>query len=192
MTSWEIILDLFPQNQRLELTDKEKDYLPVYASEAFAADYKDVRCIFAYFVQSAIWCEGLGNIWRFTSDNTELIPRKFRYLIHHLDEVENFDFVLRTAQFHGKQIQWDAGSDQWKYLNNRKVHFQSPSTLEAEETKPSIPGEFEKENSNSESSDSEGSNSDKEADKAHTPEDDDTAKVDELLRQTEATVTSTI
>ena len=63
MTSWEIILDLFPQDQRLELTDLEKDYLPIYATEAFAADYKDVRCIFAYFVQSAIWCEGIGSIW---------------------------------------------------------------------------------------------------------------------------------
>ena len=118
MTSWEIILDLFPQDQRLELTDLEKDYLPIYATEAFAADYKDVRCIFAYFVQSAIWCKGIGSVWRFTSDNTELIPRKFRVLVHHLDEVENFDFVLCTAQFHRKQIKWDTGSDQWKYLNN--------------------------------------------------------------------------
>ena len=104
MTSWEIIQDLFPQDQRLELTNLEEEYLPVYATRAFAAYYKDNRCIFAYFVQSAIWCEGIGNIWRFTSDNTELLPRKFRNLIHHLDEVENFDFVLRTAQFHGKQI----------------------------------------------------------------------------------------
>ena len=61
------------------------------------------------------------------------------------------------------------------------VHFQSPSTLEAKETKPSIPGEFEKEESDSKGSDNKGSDSDKESDKAHTPEDDDTAKVDELL-----------
>ena len=112
MTSWEIILDLFPQDKQLELTKLEEDYLPVYATQAFAAYYKDTRCIFAYFVQSAIWCEGIGNIWQFTSDNTELVPRKFRYLVHHLDKVENFDFVLRTAQFHGKQIKWDIESDQ--------------------------------------------------------------------------------
>ena len=80
MTSWEIILDLFPQEKRLELTSLEEDYLPVYATQAFAAYYKETRCIFAYFVQSAIWCEGIGNIWRFTSDNTELIPRSFDIL----------------------------------------------------------------------------------------------------------------
>ena len=141
----------------------------------------NTRCIFTYFVQSAIWCEGIGSIWRFTLDNTELVPRKFRYLVHHLDEVKNFDFVLCTAQFHGKQIKWDTKSDQWKYLNNQKVHFQSPSTSEAEETKPSIPGEFKKEESDNKGLDNEESDSDKESDKAHTPEDDNTAKVDKLL-----------
>ena len=192
MTSWEIILDLFPQEKQLELTNLEEDYLPIYATRAFAAYYKDTRCIFAFFIQSAIWCEGIGSIWWFTSDNTELVPRKFQYLIHHLDEVENFDFVLHTAQFRGKQIKWDTGSDQWKYLNNWKVHFQSPSTSEAEETKPSIPGKFKKEESDSEGSDNEESDSDKESDKAHTPEDNNTAKVDKLLQWTEATVTLTI
>ena len=77
MTSWEIILDLFPQEKRLELTNLEEDYLPVYTTQTFAASYKDTRCIFAYFVQSAIWCKGIGNIWQFTSDNTELVLRKF-------------------------------------------------------------------------------------------------------------------
>ena len=72
------------------------------------------------------------------------------------------------------------------------VHFQCPSTLEAEETKPSIPRGFEKEESNSEGSDNEESYSDKESDKAHTPEDNNTAKVNELLQQTKAIVTSTI
>ena len=118
MTSWEIILDLFPQEQQLSLTNKEQDYLPVYVTNAFAAIYKDTRCIFALFVQSAIWCKGPQDIWQFTSDNKELLPSKFRYLVHHLDKVEDFDFVLCTAQFHGKQIKWDTRSNQWKYLNN--------------------------------------------------------------------------
>ena len=192
MTSWETILELFPQEQRLELTNLEEDYLPVYATQAFAAYYKDTRYIFALFVQAAIWCEGIGSVWRFTSDNAELVTRKFRYLVHHLDEVENFDFVLCTAQFHGEQIKWDIGSEQWKYLNIQKVHFQSPSTSEAKETKPSIPREFKKEESDSEGSDNKESDSDKESDKVHILEDNNTAKVNELLQQTKATVTLTI
>ena len=192
MSSWETILELFPPEQQFELTDKEKDYIPIYASNAFTADYKDTRCIFALFVDSAIWCKGIGNIWRYTSNNEELLPRKFWFLVNHLDKVEDFDFVLWTAHFYRKEIKWDIASNKWKYLNNWTVHFQSPSTSEAEETKPSIPRGFEKEESNSEESDDKESDSDKESDKAYTPEDDNRAKVNELLWQTKATVTLTI
>ena len=192
MSSWETILELFPPEQQLKLIDKEEYYIPVYATNTFAANYKDTRCIFALFVQSAIWSKGIGSVWWFTLDNEELLPRKFQFLVHHLDKVEDFDFVLWTAHFHRKQIKWDIRSDKWKYLNNWTVHFQSPSTSEAEETKPSIPGGFKKEESDSKGSDDEESNSEKESDKAHTPEDNNTAKVDKLLQQTEATVTLTI
>jgi len=93
MTSWQTILDNFPTEDQLELTAEEQAYIPVYATNAFAANYKDTRCLFAHFLEPAIWCKGTGTIWNFASDNSELTTRKFRFLISHLDEVENFDFI---------------------------------------------------------------------------------------------------
>ena len=172
MSSWEIILENFPPENQLELTEQEQVYIPVYATKAFAADYKDTRCLFALFLTPAIWCKGIDTVWWFTLDNKELTSRKFQFLVKHLEEVKNFDFVLQTATFHDKQIKWDTLYSKWKYLNNQKVHFQSPSTSEAEETKPSIPGEFKKEDSSSGESEDESEHS-----KSPTLEDYDTAKV---------------
>ena len=107
MTSWQTILDNFPPEDQLELTEEEQVFIPVYTTNAFAADYKDTRCLFALFQEPAIWCKGVGTIWKFTSDNTELTTRKFWFLISHLDEVEQFNFVQRTATYNGKQIKWD-------------------------------------------------------------------------------------
>jgi len=77
MSSWENVLNNFPLEDRLELTDEEQAYIPVYATNAFATNYKDTRCLFALFQEPAIWCKGIGTIWKFTSDNTELTTRKF-------------------------------------------------------------------------------------------------------------------
>ena len=134
MSSWETILSNFPPEDQLELTEEKQAYIPVYATEAFAADYKDTRCLFARFLTPGIWCEGVGTSWKFTLNNEALVPSKFRFLVLHLDEVNNFDFIQCTATYNNKQIKWDTLYSEWKYLNNRKVHFQSPSTSEAEDT----------------------------------------------------------
>jgi len=194
MSSWETILDNFPPEDQLELTEEEQAYMPVYTTNAFAADYKDTRCLFALFQTLAIWCKGVGTIWKFTSDNTELTTRKFQFLVQHLDKIENFDFIQQTTTYNNKQIKWDTLYPKWKYLNNRKVHFQSLSTSEAEETKPSIPGEFEEEESDKSerSNKSDKSEEESEHSKSPIPEDNNIAKVDKLLQQTEATVAPAI
>ena len=191
MSSWEEILGNFPEENHFELTEDEQAYIPVYATQAFAADYKDTRCLFALFQTSPIWCKGVGTTWKFTSNNADLITRKFRFLVQHLDEVENFDFIQQTATYNGKQIKWDTLYPEWKYLNNRKVHFQSPSTSEAEEAKPSIPGEFKPEESNkSEGSDSDVS--DKESVHSKSSTDEDTLNVSNLLQEAETRIVATI
>jgi len=77
MSSWDIILDNFTPAQQLDLTEPEQDYLPVYATDAFAADYDDFCCIFACFLTPGIWCKEVGTPWKFTSNNKELVTRKF-------------------------------------------------------------------------------------------------------------------
>jgi len=192
MTLWQTILDNFPTKDQLELTEEEQAYIPVYATNTFAADYKDTRCPFALFQEPAIWCKEVGTIWKFTSDNSELTTRKFRFLISHLDEVENFDFVQQTTTYNGKQIKWDTLYPKWKYLNNQKVHFQSPSTSEAEETKPSIPREFEKEESdNSEESDN-ADKSDEESTHSKSSTNEDTLNVSNLLQEAETRIVATL
>jgi len=190
MTSWQTILDNFPPKDQLELTEEEQAYIPVYATNTFTADYKETRCLFARFQEPAIWCEGLGTIWKFTSDNSELVPRKFRFLISHLDKVEQFNFIQRTATYNNKQIKWDTLYSEWKYLNNQKVHFQSPSTSEAEGAK-SIPRTFEtKEHNTSEASDNE--ESDKESIHSKSSTDEDMLNVSNLLQEAETRIVATI
>ena len=190
MSSWEEILENFPEENHIELTEDKQAYIPVYATQAFAADYKDTRCLFTLFQTSPIWCKGVGTTWKFTSNNTDLTTRKFWFLVQHLDKVENFDFVQRTATYNGKQIKWDTLYPKWKYLNNRKVHFQSPSTSEAEENKPSIPGEFKKEESNSsEKADTE---SNKGSTHSKSSTDEDTLNVSNLLQEAETRIIATL
>jgi len=93
MSSWETILNNFPPEDQLELTEEEQVYIPVYATDAFAADYKDTRCLFAHFLTPGIWCEGVGTPWKFTANNEALVTRKFRFLVLHLDKVNDFDFI---------------------------------------------------------------------------------------------------
>jgi len=192
MTSWQIILDNFPTEDQLELTEEEQTYIPVYATNAFAANYKDTRCHFARFLEPAIWCKGIGTSWNFTTDNSELTTRKFRFLISHLDEVDNFDFIQRTTTYNNKQIKWDTLYSEWKYLNNRKVHFQSPSTSDTEEAKPSIPGEFEKEESDKSDESDNSDQSNKESTHSKSSTDEDTLNVSNLLQEAETRIVATI
>jgi len=185
MSSWEEICKNFPEENHSELTEDEQAYIPVYATQAFAADYKDTRCLFALFQSAPIWCKGVGTTWKFTSNNTDLITRKFRFLVQHLDEVENFDFIQWTATYNGKQIKWDTLYPEWRYLNNRKIHFQSPSTSEAKETKSSIPRELEPEEGGSD-------NSDKESTHSKSSTDEDTLNVSNLLQEAETRIVATI
>ena len=77
MSSWESVLDNFPSELQLELTEEEQAYIPVYATDAFAADYKETRCLFARFLIPAIWCKGIETPWKFTLNNEALVTHKF-------------------------------------------------------------------------------------------------------------------
>jgi len=194
MSSWENVLNNFPPEHQLELTEEEQVYIPVYATEAFAADYKETRCLFACFLTPGIWYEGVGTSWKFTLNNEALATRKFRFLILHLDEVNNFDFIQRTATYNNKQIKWDTLYSEWKYLNNRKVHFQSPSTSEAEETQPRIPEEIKKADSfiTAGSDHNSDSDSDKESTHSKSSTDEDTLNVSNLLQEAETRIVATL
>jgi len=192
MSSWESVLNNFPPELQLELTEEEQAYIPVYATDAFAADYKDTRCLFARFLTPGIWCEGVGTSWKFTSNNEALVTSKFRFLVLHLDEVDDFDFIQRTATFHGKQIKWDTLYSEWKYLNNQKVHFQSPSTSEAEDTQPRIPEEIKKADSFITAGSDHDSDSDQESTHSKSSTDEDTLNVSNLLQEAETRIVATL
>jgi len=192
MSSWENVLNNFPPEHRLELTEGEQAYIPVYATEAFAADYKETRCLFARFLTPGIWCEGVGTSWKFTSNNETLVTKKFRFLVLHLDEVDNFDFIQRTATYNNKQIKWDTLYSEWKYLNNRKVHFQSPSTSEAEETQPRIPKEIKTAESFITAGSDPEPDSDEESTHSKSSTDKDTLNVSNLLQEAETRIVATL
>jgi len=138
--------------------------------------------LFVSFIEPFLHVNG-NIIHEFTSNDEALATRKFQFLVVHLDEVNNFDFIQQTATFHGKDIKWDTQDSMWKYLNNHKVHFQSPSTSEAEEI--TIPREFEKESSDTTKYKSNHS----------TPpslEDDNTLNVSNLLQEAETRIVAMI
>jgi len=192
MSSWNVVLDNFPLALRLQLNDLEEAYVPVYATDAFAADYKETQCLFARFLTPGIWCEGVGHTWKFTSNNEELSTKKFRFLVPHLDEVNQFDFIQRTATFHGKDIKWDTQDSMWKYLNNRKVHFQSPSTSEAEETQSQIPEEIKKANSFITAGSNHEPDSDEESTHSKSSTNKDTLNISNLLQEAETRIVATL
>jgi len=77
MSSWEEILENFPEENHIELTEDKLEYIPVYAAHEFAAEYKDTKCLFALFQTAPIWCKGVGTTWKFTSNNADLETKKF-------------------------------------------------------------------------------------------------------------------
>ena len=103
-----------------------------------------------------------------------LRPRQFPYY----QQLEDLDPYSGTAYFDRKHVYYNTYTEKWKYLNNHTVHFNG---LEASE-------------SNKEASEEEDEEDKSEEEENQNPSEprSDTAKVDELLRSAETSVTSAL
>jgi len=112
-----------------------------------------------------VWSVPPNKSWTNYSTNKEITLETLTDLVLYFHQVTDFDLYIGKAKFNNKDVIWTP-IHRWKYCNNRTVYFNETPT----------------EGTNSELS--EGSN--------ESNPDEDTAQVEDLLRQAETTVTSAI
>jgi len=163
------------------LTNEEQEHIPAIYYNAFAANDKGTRVLFGVFSSYTTYSEGPGHSWRYLDNGEKVTTTVLAVLFSHKDQIEEFDAFQGTALYQDRFIKWNCTENKWIYLNNWTVHFESPSTSDAEDHAKTA---------------SEGSDSDQseEETKQIILENDkeDTVQVESLLQQAESTVTLAI
>jgi len=114
-----------------------------------------------------VWSIPPNKVWTDYNSNKEISLETLTNLVPYFHQVTDFDLYMGKVKYNNKDVIWTP-IHQWKYRNYRTVHFNETPT----------------EGTNSKLSSKEGSN------KLNL--DEDTAQVEDLLRQAETTVTSAI
>jgi len=163
MIFWEKVLLKYPM--KIQPTDKDVKNLPIIFHKCFIAYDQGEKVIFARLHNKCVWSIPPSKSWIDYQTNKEIPLETLTDLVPYVHQVTNFGLYTRRAKFNNKDVIWTP-IYQWKYHNNRTVHFNETPT----------------EGTNSELS--EGTNK--------LDLDKDTAQVKDLLRQAETTVTSAI
>jgi len=165
MIFWEKVLLKYPM--KLQPSEEDAKYLPIVFKEWFIAYDQGERVIFAQLHNNCMWNIPPSKTWTNYDTNKDIPLETLTDLVPYIHQVNDFNLYTGTAKFNNKDIVWTP-IHQWKYRNNRTVHFNETPT----------------EGTNSELSSNETSK------KSNL--DKDTAQVKDLLRQAETTVTSAI
>src|SRR6202008_1650210 len=146
---------------RLEPTDDDLNHICVTFDEWFVTLYQTERIIFAFWNEQIFFSYGFGRSWRYYSDNEVINPRKFLDTFVHLDRLTELNPHKGTALFDGKAVKWNRKGKYWAYNNNYVVDFHKDTHSSADYS-PTQPDD----------------------------DDDDTARVANLLQKTEETLTA--
>jgi len=165
MILWEKVLLKYPT--KLQPSEEDAEYLPIIFSEWFVAYDQGERVIFARLHDDCVWSVPPSKTWTSYNTSKDTSLETLTNLVPYFHQVTDFDLYTGRAKYNNKDIIWTP-IHQWKYHNNRTVHFNETLT----------------EGTNSELSSNEASNK--------LNPDEDTAQVKDLLRQAETTVTSAI
>jgi hypothetical protein len=138
----------------------EKNRIPICFFEPFAANKLRMHTLFALFQDQVVFKQ--HNSWNYVSTGDKVTKDEIVNWFPNTDQIEDLNFFTGTAKFDDKAIYLSLHTHTWRYLNNQMVHFNGSQT--SEEYHSEIEGE-----DNSE---------------------DDTARVNELLRSTEEAITS--
>jgi len=155
MIFWEKVLLKYPT--KLQASEEDAEHLPIVFSKWFIAYDQGERVIFAQLHDDCMWSVPPNKVWTDYNSNKEIPLETLTNLVPYLDQVTDFDLYIGRAKYNNKDIIWTP-IHQWKYRNNRTVHFNETLT----------------EGTNSELSSDEASN------KSNL--DEDTAQVEDLLR----------
>src|SRR5579863_10120012 len=159
MSLWEKTLCRYPTH--LSVTPDEKALLPIPFKNEFAIHERGNRYVFACFGEDPVYSAGPESSWKYLEDHSTITLAALQGWFLNNGFLKEIDPVKGTATYSGKNVQWSKEDFEWKYLNHRTVHFESPSTSQASSRSP-------------------------------TPEEDDTAKVEDLLQRSEASITSSL
>jgi len=165
MIFWEKVLLKYPT--KLQATEEDAENLPIIFAEWFVAYNQGERVIFAQLHDNCVWNTPPHKTWTDFKSNKDVPLETLTDLVPYFHQVTEFDLYMGRAKYNNKDIIWTP-IHQWKYQNNRTVHFNETPTKET----------------NSELS------SNKDSKKLNL--DEDTAQVEDLLRQAETTVISAI
>jgi len=165
MIFWEKVLLKYPT--KLQASEEDAKHLPIVFSEWFVAYDQGERVIFVWLHHNCVWSIPPSKTWTDYDTSKDVPLETLLDLVPYLDQVTDFNLYTGRAKYNDKDVIWTP-IHQWKYRNNRTVHFNETPT----------------EGTNSELS------SDKDSEKSNP--DEDTAQVEDLLRRAETTVTSAI
>jgi len=165
MIFWEKVLLKYPT--KLQASEEDTKYLPIVFSKWFIAYDQGERVIFAWLHDDCVWSIPPTKTWTNYNTSKDISLETLTDLVPYFHQVTDFDLYTGRVKYNNKDVIWTP-IHQWKYRNNRTVHFNETPT----------------EGTNSEHSSDEASN------KSNL--DEDTAQVEDLLRQAETTVTSAI
>ena len=165
MIFWEKVLLKYPT--KLQPSKEDAKYLPIVFQEWFVAYDQGERVLFAQLNNGCVWSIPPSKAWTDYDSSQDIPLETLTNLVPYFHQVTNFNLYTEEAKFNNKNIIWTP-IHQWKYHNNRTVHFNETLT----------------EGTNSELSSDETSNK--------SNPDKDTAQVEDLLRQAETSVTSAI
>jgi len=175
MSHWEITHKRYPT--KLVPTTENSHNIPVVFLEWFITHDKGDRVRFAQFSDKAVWNVNPDDPWIYLRTNLEVPKETLEAALPYSNQLVDLDIYNRLANYNGKVVTWHQPIQTWKYRNHRTVHFNQTPT---KGTNSALNSEEE----TSETSSNEGS-------KKLDP-DEDTAQVENLLRQAETTVTSAI
>ena len=165
MIFWEKVLLKYPT--KLQPSDDNIKNLPIIFHKWFVAYNQGERVIFAQLHDNCMWNVPPSKTWTDFDSNKDVSLETLTDSVPYFHHVTNFDLYMGTVKFNNKNITWTP-IHQWKYCNNRTVHFNETPT-KVTNFKLS---------------------SNKVSNKSNP--DKDTAQVKDLLRQAETTVTPAI
>jgi len=164
MTFWDTIYNKYPV--KLHPTTEEADTLLIAFLNWFVANNQGERVQFARLHNDCVWNIKPEQLWVYFQSNLPVERETILERIPHIHQVTEFNFYSGIAKYNNKEIHWNPSEQQWKYCNHRTVHFNKTPT--------------------------EGTNSELNSKEEESEPDEDTAQVEDLLRQTETTVTLAI
>ena len=126
MTKWEEIYNKYPT--KLHPTNEEAETFPVAFFQWFVANDQGEQVRFAKFHDRCVWNVDPNRPW-IDFHNNEVVSREaILELIPNINEVTDFDIYTGTATYKNKNICWNPALQNWKYRNNRTVHFNETPT----------------------------------------------------------------